>query len=234
MERTPKTVTMTLMEPLLGTVPKNQEVYAAYIATKAPKPELADEEVETVQEIEDKGWTGFHTDADGPLIYDYQVKGFLKEIATVLQAELGIKGLKSKIEKYVYVLPRRIRLPAIADKPMERPLRASTAQGERVTVTRSDQVAPGGQITLQIMLIPNSSTKQSKAVTWKTVEALLDFGALKGLGQWRSGGFGRFTWGYASKGEAYTVVIRHSPAPQSNAPAGRSDVMHRRSEATHS
>lgn len=199
MERQEKKIILTLTEPLLGTVPKNKEVYASYIATKNPDG-IDNGEIETVQEIEEKGWTGFHTDEQGPFLYDYQVKGFIKETAVVLKSELGLGSAeKSKIEKYVYVFPRKIRLPEIMPVPLERPLRAMTMQGERVTLARSDVVPAGAEIEFRIMVMPNSGKKggEGKAVTWETIEHILDFASIKGFGQWRSGGYGRAEWRYA-------------------------------------
>jgi CRISPR/Cas system CSM-associated protein Csm4 (group 5 of RAMP superfamily) len=88
-------VTLTLVEPMLGTKPKNKAVYSTYIADKAkalhPEKEgEIDAEVEDISEIEDKGWTGFSEDAEGYFIYDYQVKGFFKEVGNALREELEI------------------------------------------------------------------------------------------------------------------------------------------------
>ena len=74
-------VVIEFTTPMLGTVPKNPEVYKEYIATKAPKEVNTSDEVATVpvmtneemEGIEAKGWTGFHV-LDGELfVYDYMV-----------------------------------------------------------------------------------------------------------------------------------------------------------------
>ena len=139
-------VKLTLLEPLLGTVPKNRDVYASYIETKRPKPNDGEPEAETVEETEEKGWTGFHQENGTPFMYDYQIKGFIKEAGNILKKSLKINALKSKLNNFLFVFPRKIPLPQIDTVPLERPLRAQTAQGPRVTVTRSDQVpAVAGQ-----------------------------------------------------------------------------------------
>ena len=63
-------VKLTLTEPQLGTVPKSKEVYRAWILqrlredlekgviTKEEFAKREKEEVETVAETEEKGWTG--------------------------------------------------------------------------------------------------------------------------------------------------------------------------------
>jgi len=62
---------------LLGTVPKDPEVYASWIETKKPA-EIQENESENVEKIEEKGWTGFMKDENGLFIYEYMIKGFLK------------------------------------------------------------------------------------------------------------------------------------------------------------
>lgn len=202
MERKLMKVEIEFTEPLLGTVPQSKDIYTNYIASLAPKPSLADEEIETVEDVEDKGWTGFHTDKDGPFLYDYQIKGFLKEAANILKQELNIKQAKSRVDNYVFVFPRRVHFKGLADAnlvPLERPLRGMTPRGERVTLVRSDQVPVGTTIQFEILILPNPKGKESSAITVDVVEKLLDFGTLKGIGQWRNGGYGRFTWNKIEK-----------------------------------
>jgi hypothetical protein len=177
---------LTLKEPMLGTVPKNAAIYRTYIADKATEA-AGDEECATVPVSEDKGWTGFHTDADGPFMYDYMVKGFLKEASSTFNGLRGVKNLRSKVEHFVFVEPRRIRLPAIAPEPLERPLRAMTAQGPRVALTRSDLIPAGGVITFNIRMIDGPISRPLLC-------DLLDYGAFQGLGQWRNASYGSFTY----------------------------------------
>ena len=179
-------VEIEITEDLLGTISKNKEVYATYIASKAAEIEQREEEISTVTEIEERGWTGFHTDDKGPFLYDYVVKGFLCESARTLKQFGALKQLQDKFKRYVFVTPRRIRLPQIAEKPLERPLRAMTAQGPRVTVTRSDVVTAGARLVFQVTILDGAG------ITQKCLEKVLDYGKYMGLGQWRSGGFGRF------------------------------------------
>lgn len=181
-----------LLEPLLGTVPKNTEVYSTYIATKRPEGLASDEApLELTEEqlddgLEAKGWTTFYTNASGdPILMDYQVKGFLKESANILKETLNLKALRSHLDNELFVTPRQIRLPAIAAEPLERPLRAMTAQGPRVTVVRSDQIPAGAVIEWDMKVLPKSR------ITKEVLEALLEYGEVKGLGQWRNGSYGR-------------------------------------------
>ena len=61
-----------LLEPMLGTVAKDPDVYRTYIESKKPETETEDEYL-TVEKIEEKGWTGFHSDENGLFIYNYMV-----------------------------------------------------------------------------------------------------------------------------------------------------------------
>lgn len=52
-------VELTFTEPALGTVPMNPDVYRDYIESKKPE-EQRDEESQTVESREERGWTGYH------------------------------------------------------------------------------------------------------------------------------------------------------------------------------
>lgn len=193
-------VSIELQEPVLGTVPKNKEVYASYIATRAQKLENGAEEIATVQEVEEKGWTGFHQDETGIFVYDYYIRGFLKNAANVLKEQTGIKNSRSKIDNLVFVFPRRNywsrdgKILKSADGVIERPLRAQTMQGPRVTLARSDYLSEGSSLEFEIRVIQGKE-KIDKGF----LESILDYGQLCGLGQFRNGSYGRFS--YKLKGE---------------------------------
>lgn len=180
-------VTLRLLEPMLGTVPMDPAVYKTFIAGKQEDTVKTEEEVETVPEdIERKGWTTFHKDDEGLFVYDYFVRGFIRNAANVLKDQLGIKNLRGKVTDFVFVRPRRIHLGKKApDGVVERPLRAMTQQGQRVTLVRSDYVAVGTTLTFQVVILKH------KEITRETIEKLLAYGEFQGLGQFRSGGYGR-------------------------------------------
>lgn len=176
-----------LLTEMLGTVPMDPEVYKTYIESKRPENGVVEDEAATVDKIEEKGWTGFHRDENGLFIYEYMVKGFLKAAGNVLKEELTIKSLRSKLDDYLFIAPRRIYLDqAIPDGVIERPLRAMTMQGPRVSLARSDYIRAGKIIEFTITLLPHKELK------WNIVERLLAHGELMGLGQFRNGGYGRF------------------------------------------
>lgn len=183
-------IEIQLIEPMLGTVPKNKEIYSKYVADKTNEKNQT-EELETIQELEEKGWTGFHINpvTKDLFIYDYMIKGFLKEAAGALKSELGLKNHKSKIDNLVFVFPREISLnKKEPDGVVERPLRVMTPQGPRVCLARSDYVEAGIRFDVEIKLV------NPKEVSKKMIFTILDYGQLKGLGQFRNGSYGRFTY----------------------------------------
>ncbi|MCH6583076.1 MAG: hypothetical protein IH808_08665 [Proteobacteria bacterium] len=199
---------ITLQEPQLGTVPKNPEVYQMFIESLKPEDQQ-DEEHKTVESREGRGWTGFHRDENGPFVYNYMIKGFLKAAGLVLREHIGIAALKSKVTNYVFVKPRRMHFDmtnAMQDQELlayvgtgeataklgenglvvlERPIQVQTAQGPRVSVIRSDVIGSGAALrcVLQVLKGP---------ITEKVLKNLIDYGVLQGLGQWRSAGWGAF------------------------------------------
>lgn len=184
-------VTLTFTEPLLGTVAKNKEIYTDYIASKAPDP--VDDEIETVPEIEQIG-TGFHLLDGKPIIYDYVLKGFFKDACSMLRRQAGTKSSKLQAHKKVidgliFVFPRRIPIDLNGGEMgiLERPLRGQTPKGERIALARSDFAPEGSSIDIEIKIL-GETVKKSLLKEW------LDYGALRGLGQWRNASYGRFEY----------------------------------------
>jgi len=175
-----------LLTEMLGTVTKDPEVYKTYIESKKPE-EITEEEYLTVEKVEQKGWTGFHKDDAGLFIYDYMIKGFLKHAGNVLKEVAKVKALRSKIDDFIFIFPRKIRLgQKEADGIIERPLVGMTMRGPRVTLVRSDYINAGKVIEFEIKLLPH------KELSWDLIKTLLEYGELMGLGQFRNGGYGRF------------------------------------------
>lgn len=179
-------IKIELITDLLGTVPKSKEIYTDFIATKNPNG-VNSEEFQTIEEIESKGWTGFHSDENGLFVYDYFIKGFFKNAGNVLKDIVKIKALRSKITDYVFVFPRKIYIKKEVDGVLERPLRAQTMQGPRVSLAKSDFIKAGNTITFTVGLLPH------KEITWDVIDELMEYGELQGLGQNRGGGYGRFS-----------------------------------------
>ena len=193
-----------------------EEVAAVKRATKS-QPEDADPDSEkdspwdTEEEIT-KSMTVFPRDLDGRIhIWDYQIKGYLKEALFAL-IELGhddVKGMSKwtylrTVNQFVWIEPRVIHLLDPAGNPWghvsaikQRPLRAKTARGERICLASSEQLPMGTscQFEIEVQSYEGPAKKSTTAVlTMAGIEAALDRGEKQGFAQWRSGGFGRFTW----------------------------------------
>lgn len=194
-------VKITLIEEVLGSSPSNEELLTTYIASKAPTDELTSEEIDNIkaQNAEDR-ITIFPRQADGtPFIYDYQIKGMLKDSCKALAAAgkagypggkacAGLKAYKKLIDGLVFVSPREIpyNMNGMRMDYCERPLRASTPQGERVSIAKSETVPAGSTIEFEITCLDPKLEDM--------VRECLDYGKLRGLGQWRNSGKGRYTW----------------------------------------
>jgi len=229
-----------LEEDLLGSTPKQREVYTSYVQAKAreamlkgaakkePVPladggaataeaveERLDEEPENIKEVEERGWTGFMEDDQGVFLYDYAFKGFLCEAAGTLKQWGTTKALKDKFKRHVFIKPRRLRLTTAAGAPvkepdatLERPLRAMTQLGPRVTLARSDVIKAGSRLCLHLHVLKGAG------ITHKCLQDVLEYGGYMGLGQWRSGGFGRFRVVKLELVEAAKKSAAGRPAPE--------------------
>lgn len=193
---------LTGISPILGSQPADPEIRTNFIASKAPAGTDIDAENEMLPTEDLGGLTVFLRSAEdgGIAILDYVVIGFLKEAVGALAAQNSIAMAGSKVGKYVFCEPRTIHLMrddehvAEPDGMCERSLRAQTMQGPRNALAASEQVDDPWRIEITLSLIPNSGTKKSQPITWNVIEDALDYGRFKGLGQWRNGGYGRFTW----------------------------------------
>lgn len=188
-------VTLTFTEPLLGTVTLNKDVYGEFIANNHPSGrDAAQDEIETIEEAMEKGMTGFHRRDGQPFIFDYQIKGFFKDACGMLRRDkesgsAKVTAYKKVIDGLVFVDPREIvlNLPdGTLGEPLQRPLRAQTAQGERVALACSETAPVGTTISFRVLLMGDMTEKH--LTEWFT------YGALRGLGQWRNASYGRFTY----------------------------------------
>ena len=194
------TVKLTFMEGILGTSPNDEDIYKNFIIDKA-KANGADINQDTenaevaalpLDEQIEKGMTVFPRTEDGkPFLYDYQVKGFFKDTCGMLKRVPGtesskVKAYKKEIDGLIFVGPRQIEFENAEIDICQRPLRAQTMQGERVALAMSEEIKAGATITMSISYYLDAQEKLIKE--W------LDYGQLRGIGQWRNSGKGRFTW----------------------------------------
>lgn len=194
-------VRIELIEELLGSSPAKEDVFRDYIASKAPDAATIEDEVAALgaDKVERQGMTVFPRTADGlPFIYDYQIRGFLKESFAALSKagkagyEGGVhcaklKAYKKLVDQQIFVKPRKIPLMHPGEVgACVRPLRADTPQGSRTALAKSETVGAGTAFEFEVVcLIPELED---------CVREALAYGELHGLGQWRNSGKGAFTF----------------------------------------
>lgn len=193
-------VRLTLTEEMLGTACANPDVHKEFIASKSADAAKMEEELAALpaEALIEKALTVFPRDAQGrPIIYDYQIKGFIKEaigaMIEIADKEYRIGKTKASkftfkriVDNFIFVSPRQIPLGDKAGPICTRPLRAETMRGERVSLASSETIPAGVSFVVEITTLAPALDE--------LVEKALDYGALKGLGQWRNSGKGRFSW----------------------------------------
>lgn len=195
MEKYEMKVKITFLEEVLGTASANPDIHREYIASKAPDAESIEEEVAAigVDAALEKSMTVFpRNEAGEPIIFDYQIKGFFKDSAGALRKVTGskaskVKAYKKEIDGLLFVFPRMI--PLDMPSPLStcsRPLRAQTAQGERIALSTSEAAPAGTTVELTIQALTKDMFDLAKEC--------LDYGVLRGIGQWRNSGKGRFEY----------------------------------------
>ena len=137
-----------------------------------------------------------------PVIRAHQILGAIKETANTIKDDLGIPALKSKVNKYIieidpvnilmYRDPNFQILIEDVDGIYERPIRAMTPQGERVSISRSEIIKDPIYCKFTLRYMDNS------IVPLEVFKQILDYTPIfAGIGQWRnSKEFGKFTWDY--------------------------------------
>lgn len=188
-------VRLTFIEEVLGTAPSDKEIYSTYIGGNAPDAPSLKEEIEALgtEEVIEKQKTVFLKDKDGnPVLMDYYIKGFFKNSCSALRKvkdteSSKIKAFKKEIDGLIFIEERMIPIMNYGEiGNCQRPLRASTAQGERVALANSESVPAGSQVEFTIMCKHDAHMKA--VIEW------LDYGRWNGIGQWHNSGKGRFTW----------------------------------------
>ena len=199
---------LTFTESLLGTSPGNSDVYRDYLQKKmmadAAKNGIELEKIQSniaeeadvlgaVEETANKAKTVFPKDENGkPFLWDYQIRGGFKSACQALKKvsgslSSGIKAYKKLVDTGVFIEERRI--PIVFDGEIgecQRPLRASTPQGERVSIAVSEEIPAGAVVEFTVLVFDRASLN--------LVREWLSYGKYNGLLQWRNGGHGRFLW----------------------------------------
>ena len=187
-------VRITTMEEMLGTASANPDIHRDFIASHAPDAASMEQEVEAVgvEEVFEKSMTVFPRVNEKPIMWDYQWKGFFKDACSSLRKvpdseSSKIKAFKKEIDGLIFVLERAIPIQFDGEMGLcQRPLRASTAQGERVALAASESIPAGAVMEFTIRCMVNAHVK--------AVKEWLNYGMMRGIGQWRNASKGRFRW----------------------------------------
>lgn len=189
-------IKLEFIEELLGTCSANPEIHKEFIASRSADKKKAKEELEALstEELVLKGMTVFPREKGKPFLWDYQIKGFFKENCSLLRRVKGTKSSKLRaykkvIDGLIFIEPRKVLITMPKGAMIgncQRPLRGYTAQGERIALANSETIPAGSTVEFKIILLDEAHEKLLKE--W------LDYGKLKGTGQWRNSGKGRFIW----------------------------------------
>jgi len=192
-------VRIKLTEEALGLSASNPKIHEEFITSKSADAAKQEEELAALpaSELIEKSMTVFSRDDDGmPIFWDYQIKGFFKDVIGALTeiSDKEVKIGKTKLSKftykrvvdnYLFVFPRKIRLAPV-NGICSRPLRAETMRGDRVALSSSETVPAGTEFEFEVRVLHDALSD--------LVRQALDYGKLKGFGQWRNSGKGRFEW----------------------------------------
>ncbi len=182
--------------PVLG-AQSRPDVMTDYVSKKNGF-EMGEDEAQMLADVA-LNTTSFHRDLDGePVLMPHQLKGFLKEAASVLNGKTSakVRNLRHKVRAYVFVMGNVLKLyppKGSSEKlsflldSLERPLRRETAFGPRATLARSEMLPAGIWFECNIEVYPSE-------VSEDLLRDILDYGFSAGIGQWRDGGFGRFRY----------------------------------------
>ncbi len=193
-------LTIKFTSEVLGSQPGRNDPATKFLREKIkeehPEVRIPPEEIESLPVKINKGTTGFFRSKNKKKIIfkSYQIKGMLKEAASQLNGTDNIKNLRSKIESTVFIGPIDIPVEGITIKDigtLERPLRAMTQQGPRVTLAKSETIPAGGTLKCKMTVyqLPKFSPKES------LLRDILDFSKTLGLGQWRNSNvYGQFNY----------------------------------------
>lgn len=145
-----------------------------------------------------------------PFLYNYQMRGLFKDACGLLaraknnESMAIYKGYKKVIDGNIFVFPRHIAFQVpeeytdefgdvqkTYDKDgrlniLQRPIRISGPTGERTAINSSEFIPAGSRCKLRIGMTNKC---------WRdAVEEWLNYGLVRGIGQWRNSSSGLFRW----------------------------------------
>lgn len=233
-------VTIEFIDRVLGGQPKSEEVMRKWLEGKLTREAKAaekrgqpfpDEEQrqeiidiqasnmagQSVDEIidagEDRAWTGFPMDEEGPWLGNYQVEACIRDILTSLGITVNKRGLKQTKQHLTQVWAcdeagdillgaqgRRLRfykngeLVRAPEGYVEMTAHVMTAQGPRAVLKRHDYIERASVSFLLTTARKSDMAKREGAhLGEKDIAKVLSYMTGNGLGCSRSQGYGKFT-----------------------------------------
>jgi len=211
-------LSITFLTPTLATLPANRSILGDFIHSKGSTDAQASEEMAAMEHVDlddeaNKMKTIFPRDEEGFVhAWDYQWRGFLKDKVDSL-VKLGmVKHLspwtyKAHIDKFVFVDERRIYFlkngERITEDPLpllERPVRATTQKGDRISLRASEKLEGGITCVFNIVLLGGSRTAKKSGDSHRAglneeeLGLCFDLGKRNGFSQWHGGGHGSFEY----------------------------------------
>jgi hypothetical protein len=195
-------VKLHFTSPILGSAPANRDIYAKFVATKkadSTEETRAAESDFIPEPIPFDDATGkmiFRVDpsTQAKIFLPHQIKGFLKQACKCVLGK-EITAYRSKIDDLVHVRPDVIplkkngQITTMIDGLNERPLRAQTPQGPRVTLVSSEELTDC-EVEFVVEVLPLGT----KDFDLETLDYIFQYGEFSGISQWRNAGYGRFTF----------------------------------------
>ena len=196
-------VEVELTSPMLGTTPKNPEIYKNFIESKKPAT-TTESESDLIEIAEGKGWTGFQKDDTGLFLYDYMMKGFLKGAANAVRENQSLNAVRKHVVDFINIEPRRIYFTPNITEPhgtIEQAITGWTPTGKITALQRCDVINEGAKFTCTLKVLKN------KVVDENILKDLLSYGEWQGLLKFRQGGFGKFKYTLTKMDRPVVVTV---------------------------
>lgn len=161
---------------------------------------------ETFKELDMRGVTVFFYDYEKnlPMIGDHMIYGYMKAASSAIARTLPKKNA-TILQSMAYtneIINTHVRCTEqfiCFDKDikrtkegrpayLQRSLRAQTAQGDRITLAKSEVVPAGAKLKFTLNVLEGSPLEVSH------IKRIFDHGCFFGLGQWRNSGHGMFSY----------------------------------------
>jgi len=191
---------ITFTNEALGMMPQDADICRTFIASKAPDAATIEDEIAAIgaDAVAGNKMTVFPRSAEGkPMLWDYQIKGWLKDGIGMLRNQPGtacknVKNYKKRVDGLIFVTGSEVEgrgIPITVRGEMgncQRPLRNDGPSGSIVALAYSETVPKGSSFRMQIQVLNDELVP--------VIKECLNYGTQRGMCQWRNAGKGTFTW----------------------------------------